>query len=95
MFMLDRVKWGILLKVLPWTGLFCIAKLGMHWVSWEPWIFDALTGALFSAAIFVIALILSGTLGDYRACEVMPSQIANSLETIKAPKLRLEKFRQS
>jgi hypothetical protein len=83
MFMLDRVKWGILLKVLPWTGLFCIAKLGMHWVGWEPWIFDALTGALFSAAIFVIALILSGTLGDYRACEVMPSQIANSLETIK------------
>jgi hypothetical protein len=81
--MFDRVKWGILLKVLPWTGLFCIAKLGMHWLGWEPWIFDALTGALFSAAIFVIALILSGTLGDYRACEVMPSQIANSLETIK------------
>jgi hypothetical protein len=78
----DLVKWGILIKILPWTGLFCIFKLGMHWLQWEPWAFDALTGALFSAATFVIALILSGTLGDYRACEGMPAQIANALETI-------------
>jgi hypothetical protein len=78
----DLVKWGILIKVLPWTGLFCLVKLGMHWLDWEPWAFDALTGALFSAATFVIALILSGTLGDYRACEGIPAQIANALETI-------------
>jgi hypothetical protein len=78
----DLIKWGILTKVLPWTGLFCIFKLGMHWLNWEPWAFDALTGALFSAATFVIALILSGTLSDYRACEGMPAQIANSLESI-------------
>lgn len=80
--MFDLVKWGILIKVLPWTGLFCIFKFCMHWLQWEPWAFDALTGALFSAATFVIALILSTTLGDYRACEGMPSQIANALETI-------------
>jgi hypothetical protein len=79
----DLVKWGILIKVLPLTALFCIIKLGMHWFGWEPWAFDALTGALFSAATFVIALILSGTLSDYRACEGMPAQIANALETIE------------
>jgi hypothetical protein len=79
----DLVKWGILAKVLPWTGLFCVVKLAMHWLDWEPWEFDALTGALFSAVTFVIALILSGTLSDYRACEGMPSQIANALETIE------------
>jgi hypothetical protein len=78
----DLAKWGILIRVLPWTGLFWIGKLGMHWLQWEAWAFDALTGALFSAATFVIALILSGTLNDYRACEVMPAQIANSLESI-------------
>ncbi len=81
--MFDLVKWGILVKVLPCTGLFCVVKLAMHWLEWEPWAFDALTGALFSAATFVIALILSGTLSDYRACEEMPSQIANALETIE------------
>jgi hypothetical protein len=78
----DLVKWGILIKVLPWTGLFCVFKLGMHWLDYEPWAFDALTGALFSAATFVVALILSGTLSDYRTCEGMPLQIANALETI-------------
>jgi hypothetical protein len=82
MFSINSIKWGILLRVLPWTGLFCIAKWGMHWLGCEPWVFDSLTGALFSAAIFVIALILSGTLSDYRACECMPAQIANALESI-------------
>jgi hypothetical protein len=77
----DLVKLGILVKVLPWTGLFCVVKLAMHRLDWEPWAFDALTGALFSAATFVIALILSGTLSDYRACEGMPAQISNALET--------------
>jgi hypothetical protein len=80
----NRLKWGILLKVLPFTGLFTIAKFGIHWMGWESWSFDALTGALFSAATFVIALVLSGTLGDYRASEGMPSAIANSLENIQA-----------
>ncbi len=79
----NRLKWGILVKVLPFTGLFAIAKCGMHWMGWESWAFDALTGALFSAATFVIALVLSGTLGDYRASDGMPSQIANALETIQ------------
>ena len=81
--MYDLVKWGILIKVLPWTELSCVVKLTMHWIDWEPWTFDALTGALFSAATFVIALILSGTLSDHRACEGMPAQIANALETIE------------
>jgi hypothetical protein len=81
MFEIDT-KWGILQRVLPWTGVFCVAKWGMHWLGWEPWVFDSLTGALFSATIFVIASILSGTLSDYRACECMPAQIANALETI-------------
>ncbi len=76
------MKWAILLRVLPRTGLFCLAKWGMHWLGCELWVFDSLTGALFSVAIFVLASILSGTLSDYRACECMPVQIANALETI-------------
>ncbi len=81
--MFDLVKWGILLKVLPLSGLFCITKLGMHWLGWEKWEFDSLTGTLFNATTFTIALILSGTLSDYRSSEGMPSQIANSLESIQ------------
>jgi hypothetical protein len=82
--MSDRSKWGILLKVLPLSGLFAIVKFGIHQMGWESWSFDALTGALFSAATFVIALVLSGTLGDYRVSEGMPAAIANALENIQA-----------
>jgi hypothetical protein len=82
--MLDRSKWGILLKVLPFTGLFAVTKFGIHQMGWESWAFDALTGALFSAATFTIALVLSGTLGDYRSSEGMPAAIANALENIQA-----------
>lgn len=81
--MFDLVKWGILIKVLPWTLVFCLVKVGIHWMGWERWAFDSLTGALFSAAIFTIALMLTGTLTDYRASEGMPAQIINSLENIE------------
>jgi hypothetical protein len=76
-------SWRILFKVLPWTALFCGAKLGLHQVKFEPWAFDALTGSLFGAATFVVSLVLGGTLGDFRTSEGMPGQIANSLETIE------------
>jgi hypothetical protein len=80
--MINFVKWGILLKVLPWVSLFALAKAATHWLGWEIWTFNALTGSLLSAATFTIALVLSGTLADYRASEGMPLQIANALETI-------------
>jgi hypothetical protein len=76
-------SWRILFKVLPWTALFCGAKLGLHRVGLEPWAFDALTGSLFGAATFVVSLVLGGTLGDFRTSEGIPGQIANSLETIE------------
>jgi hypothetical protein len=80
--MVNLARWGIFLKVLPLGGLFAIVKTAIHYWGWEPWTFNALTGALLSAAIFTIALVLSGTLADYRASEGMPLQIANALETI-------------
>jgi hypothetical protein len=78
-----KVKWRILLRVLPLTTLFCIAKVGMHYLGFEPWAFDSLTASLFGAATFVIALILSGTLSDYGACAKMPMQISNSIASIQ------------
>jgi hypothetical protein len=73
MILSNRLKWRILLRVLPLTGLFCAAKVGMHTLHLEPWAFDSLTGSLFGAATFVVALTLSGTLADYGASERMRS----------------------
>jgi hypothetical protein len=76
-------KWRILLRVLPLTALFCAAKVGMHVLGLEPWAFDSLTGSLFGAATFVIALTLSGTLADYGASERTPTEIANAIAAIQ------------
>lgn len=76
-------KWRLLLTVLPLTALFGLAKITFHQLGWEPWKFDSLTGSLFGSATFVIAFLLSGTLGDYNASADMPVQIIGSIETIQ------------
>ncbi len=75
-------KWRLFLTVLPFTALFALAKVGMHRLGWEPWAFDSLTGALFGAATFVIAFVLSGTLSEYNGSEEMVLQVVNAVETI-------------
>jgi hypothetical protein len=81
--LLGITKWRILLQVLPLTLLFGVAKWGTHYLGWEPWTFDSLTGTLFGAVTFVLALVLGGTLSDYRICENAPTSIVNAVETIQ------------
>jgi len=77
------MKWRLLLKILPFTALFALGKVIMHHFAWEPWAFDSLTGSLFGAATFVIAFVLSGTLGDYNASGDMVLQLSNSVQAIE------------
>jgi hypothetical protein len=77
------LRWQILLKILPFTLLFCLLKWAIQIQQVELWQFDLMTGSLFGAATFVIAFILSGTLSDYRASEEMVSQIASTVESIQ------------
>lgn len=74
-------RWEILLKVLPLTALFCLAKWITHLMQWEIGKFDSQMGSLL-AATFILAFMLSGTLNDYRASEDMSNKIANVVETI-------------
>ncbi|MFN5119126.1 MAG: hypothetical protein ACK5FE_15280 [Cyanobacteriota bacterium] len=76
-------KWRLFFTVLPFTLLFALAKLAIHRQGWEPWAFDSLTGALFGAATFVIAFVLSGTLSNYNASEDMVVQFVNAVESIE------------
>lgn len=76
-------KWSLFLKVLPFTALFALAKLGVHTFGFEPWEFDSLTGSLFGASTFVLAFVLSGTLAAYNASEDMVVQFINAVESIE------------
>jgi len=69
--------------VLPLTGLFALAKVGVHTLGFEPWEFDSLTGSLFGASTFVLAFVLSGTLAAYNASEDMVVQFINAIESIQ------------
>ncbi|MCS6958960.1 MAG: hypothetical protein RMK91_02805 [Pseudanabaenaceae cyanobacterium SKYGB_i_bin29] len=76
-------KWRILLQILPLTGLFCLVKLWLYRLGWQPWQFDAFTGALFATASFVTSFVLNGTLTEYRRSEELPILIVNALESIQ------------
>lgn len=75
-------KWRLFLTVIPFTGLFCLAKLASHRLGFELWAFDSLTGALFGAASFVIAFVLSGTLSAYNDSEAMVLDAVNAVEAL-------------
>lgn len=82
----NLLKWQILLKVLPLTLLFALAKGGTYFLEGDrftSWQFDIMTSALVSTTTFVVAFILSGTLIDYRASEEMVTQIATALISIQ------------
>jgi hypothetical protein len=79
----DISKSGILLKVIPLTALFCLAKWIAHQMQWEIGKFDSQIGSLLAAVTFILAFMLNGTLTDYRTSEDMPAQIANAVETIQ------------
>jgi hypothetical protein len=79
---MNWLNWKILLKVLPWSALFCLLKVLIHYLQFEPWSFDSLTGSLLGATTFALTIVLGGTLSDYRGSEGMPLQIINALETI-------------
>jgi hypothetical protein len=81
--------WKIFWKVLPLTFGFCLLKLVIHRLGWEVWSFDALIASLFGSTTFVLAIVLGGTLADYRASEAMPGQIVNALETIQDSNIML------
>lgn len=79
----DKSKWGILLKVIPLTVLFCLAKWFIHQTHWEIGKADSQIGSLLAAVTFILAFVLTGTLSDYRTSEDMPNQIVNAVETIQ------------
>jgi hypothetical protein len=89
------LSWKTFIKVLPWAVVFCLAKMGMHYLTFEPWPLDSLTGSLLGATTLALTIVLSGTLSDYRASESMPGQIVNALEAIHDRSIILGKINSS
>ncbi|MEY3866991.1 MAG: hypothetical protein RLZZ338_882 [Cyanobacteriota bacterium] len=83
------LKWGILLKITPLIGLFCLGKWTFHLMKWEIGKFDPQIGSLFATVAFLLAFMLSAAMLDYRLSEEMPNSIAIAVETIQDTNLMI------
>lgn len=77
----DR-KWGIMLNallfVLPLLGL----KAAFHYLEWERISAGSIVGTFLGGVFFVIAIILSGVMVDFKESEKIISDLAASLDTL-------------
>lgn len=77
-----KTKWGIIIKalifVLPLVGL----KAVFHLLNLEIIAVGPVITALVAGVFFVIAIILSGVLADFKESEKMPGELTASIEAL-------------
>jgi len=62
--------------------LFGLSEVLFHQLVWQLWKFDSLTGSLLGSAIFILALVLSGTLSQYHPSEIKLPELVNEAVAI-------------
>jgi hypothetical protein len=77
-----RKKWGLVIKaaiiVAPLVGL----KALFHYLGWEVITVGPVITALVAGVFFVIAIILSGVLPDFKESERIPSELTAAIEAL-------------
>lgn len=75
-------KWGLILKalifVVPIVGL----KVLFHYIDWEVIAVGSIVGTLLGGVFFVIAIILSGVMVDFKESEKIAGDLSASIETL-------------
>jgi hypothetical protein len=77
-----KAKWGIILKALVIVLPVIIIKLVFHFLGWEVISVGPIITALVAGVFFVIAIILSGVLSDYKESEKIPGELTASIEAL-------------
>jgi hypothetical protein len=75
-------KWGIILKALLFVVPALVVKIIMHFSGLEYIAVGPIITALVAGVFFVIAIILSGVLTDYKESEKVPGELTASIEAI-------------
>ena len=69
----------ILLKVFGFVAVLLVTKAAIHHFELDFVAISPLVTAFVGGVIFIIAIILSGTLSDYKESEKIPSELAASI----------------
>lgn len=73
---------ALLLRTLPWVLGIVAAKVLIERLGWEFVGASPLHASVVAGAFFIIALMLSGLMVDYKESERVPTEIASALESI-------------
>jgi hypothetical protein len=73
--------WGLIIKAAGITGVLLVVRLVFDYLNLDVLSVTSLITAFIGAAIFTIAIILAGTLTDYKESEKIPGDIATSIRT--------------
>ncbi len=77
-------KWGLILHALAITGILLIVRLIIGFFGLDIFSVTNLITAFVGGAIFTIAIILTGTLTDYKESEKIPGELATSISALHA-----------
>ena len=75
-------RWRIALETGALVAAIVLAKLLVHELSWEFISLSSIYTSAVAGGIFVIGLIVAGTLTDYKESDRMPAEISAALENI-------------
>ena len=73
------LRHSILLKVFGFVALLLVTKAAIHHFQLDFVAISPLVTAYVGGVIFIIAIILAGTLSDYKESEKIPSELAASV----------------
>jgi hypothetical protein len=75
-------KWGLILKALSITVVLLIFRLAIDFLGFDILSVTNLITAFVGGAMFTVAIILTGTLTDYKESERIPSDLVTSVSTL-------------
>lgn len=76
------MRWGILLKVFSFVLVLLAVKVAIEFFGLDLIAISPLVTAFVGGVIFLIAIILAGTLSDYKEGEKIPSELSTSILTL-------------
>lgn len=76
------VKWGLIIKSLAITAVLLVVRVGIDLIGLDILSVTNLITAFVGGAIFTIAIILTGTLVDFKESERIPGELATSVSAL-------------
>lgn len=78
------IKWKLMVTTLPFVLAVVVLRLILDFVVQFPGVVEfSDVGMVLTGGVFLIGVMLSGTLSDYKESEKLPAEIACTLETIE------------